>query len=149
MLQSHIDSSICSKEYTEHPIFEEIKYMISFYDRLSYTCYRFVPVGTQGVGNYASYVYSALKGTLDSIQTLLKMGRINDAFVLVRKLFDDVLTEVYIDVISKDKYDWEKNLIVKDVDEWLRGKYRIPPIKKILKILEKSQAAKELYSFFG
>lgn len=110
MFQSNVDSSIHSKEYKEHPVFPEIKYMMDFYDSLSYTCGSFIPSGTLCIGNYASDIFWALEGTLDSIQTLLKIGRINDALVLVRKLFDDVLTEIYINVVRKDKYDWEKRM---------------------------------------
>ena len=40
----------------------------------------------------------------NSIKTLLTIGRINDALVLVRKLFDDILTEIYLDVTLKDKF---------------------------------------------
>jgi hypothetical protein len=149
MIQSNIDGFIPSKEYIEHPVFKEIKYMMDLYDHISKTCYSFIPSGTLSIVNYASYIFLALEGTLDSIQTLLKIGRINDAFALVRKLFDDVLVENYIDVIRNDKYDWEENVIVKDVDKWLKGKYRIPQMKKILKVLEKSPRTRDLYPFFG
>src|SRR5574344_398483 len=138
-----------SAEYTNHELFSEIKMMQDFYDCISDTCYQFFPTGTRAMLNYASYVYMAIQGTLDSIQSLLKIGRINDAYALVRKYFDDVLVEIYIDVIRKDKYDWESNCIVKDVDEWLRGKYRIPSLKKLLATLEKSNSTKDIYLYFG
>ncbi|AFJ07969.1 hypothetical protein PI172_1216 [Prevotella intermedia] len=149
MFQSHIDNSILSKEYINHPVFEEIKYMMDFYESVSYTCYFFFPSGTSCIMNYVSDIYIALEGTLDSIQTLLKIGRINDVLVLVRKLFDDVLTEIYIDVIRKENPNWEKSLIVKDVDTWLKGKYRVPSIKKILAKLKNSETTQKLYPFFG
>lgn len=53
----------------------------------------------------------SIQGTLDSIKTLLKIARINDAFVLVRKVFDDILTEIYLDITLKDKFDIKKRLI--------------------------------------
>ena len=154
MFQSQIDSSILSKEYHNHPVFEEIKHMMTLYDCISYGCFSFIPSGTfkpgtPYTGNFASYIYWALEGTLDSIQALLKKGRINDALVLVRKLFDDVLSEIYIHVTLKDKYDWENAFVVEDVDEWLNAKHKIPNINKILNSLKESQTTQKLYPFFG
>lgn len=45
-----------------------------------------------------------IEGTLDSITTLLTKGRINDAYTLIRKLFDDILMEIYMDVTLKDNF---------------------------------------------
>lgn len=55
----------------------------------------------------------SIQGTLDSIKTLLKIARINYAFILVRKVFDDILTDIYLDIILKDKFDINKNFIQK------------------------------------
>lgn len=122
---------------------------MEFYDSLSYSCYLFVPLGINSVPNYASYVYTAIRGTLDSVQTLLKTGRISDAYTLVRKYFDDALIDIYIDVIRKDRFDWGYNRVVKDVDEWLRSKYRLPSLKKMLSTIKNSDRTKEIYPFFG
>ena len=88
--------------YLKHKVFDELKYMMEFYDSLSMSCYSFVSTGTQGIINYASYVYSAIEGTLDSISTLLTKGRINDAYALIRKLFDDILIDVIKDVSEEE-----------------------------------------------
>ena len=134
------------EDYLKHKVFDDLKYMREFYDSLSYNCYSFVASGTKGIGNYASYVYSAIEGTLDSITTLLTKGRINDAYTLIRKLFDDILLEIYMDVNLKDKFCLE-NYIVEEVNEWIQGKHRIPKSVKILKYLEKSERTKDLLSF--
>lgn len=136
-------------EYTNHELFSKIEKMQDFYDSISYSCYQFCPTGTRAILNYVSYVYTAIQGTLDSIRTLLKIGRINDAYALVRKYFDVVLVKIYIDVIRKDQYDWEDNIFVKDVDEWLRGKHRKPSLKKLLGTLEKLGSIKDIYPVFG
>ena len=130
-------------------MFYEINFIKDFYDSISYAGISFFPTGTSAITNYASYIYMSLAGTLDSIQTLLKIGRINDAFVLLRKIFDDIITEIYIDVIRKEKYDIEQNRIIEDIDAWLNSKYRLPNITKILDILKKSQTTKSIYHFFG
>ena len=91
----------------------------------------------------------SIQGTLDSIKMLLAIGRINDAFVLVRKMFDDVLTEIYLDVTLKDKFDICKSMYVEDVQKWMHSTFRIPTLMKILKTLKTSEQTKNLYPFFG
>lgn len=137
------------KSYFEHQVFSDIESMREFYDGLSMGCFPFIPTGTSAVLNYASYVYSAIEGTLDSMDTLLKKGRINDAYVLVRKMFDDILVEIYIDVVRKEKYDWMKKRIVDDAETWLKGKIRIPKIKLLLKFLQDANCTKDIYPYFG
>ena len=144
-----LDDLKLSDAYKKHQLFEEINYIREFYDSLSFSSIFIYPKGTTAYLNFASYIYTAIQGTLDSIQTLLRIGRINDAYTLVRKYFDDVLLEIYIDVIRKEKFDREECLVVKDVDEWLKGKHRIPTLRKLLLILEQSDFTKDIYTFFG
>ena len=134
--------------YLKHKVFDDLKYMREFYDSLSCSCFSFVASGTKGIGNYASYVYSSIEGTLDSITTLLTKGRINDAYTLIRKLFDDILLEIYMDVNLKDKFSLE-NYIVEEVNEWIQGKHRIPKSEKILKYLKTSESTRDLYPLLG
>ena len=108
--------------YLKHKVFDDLKYMKEFYDSISMSCFSFVATGTHGITNYASYVYSAIEGTLDSITILLNNGRINDAYTLIRKLFDDILLEIYMDVILKDKISID-NFFVQEVNEWIQGKH--------------------------
>lgn len=144
-----LDNFSSSESYKNHAVFKEINNISNFYKELSYTCFYFLPNGVRSKLNYASYVYTSIQGTLESVNTLLTIGRITDACTLVRKYFDDVLVEIYIDVIRKDRFDWEDNIIVKDVDEWIKNKHRIPQTKKLLSILKKSESTKDIYPFFG
>lgn len=137
-----------SEAYLKHKVFEDLRYMMTFYDSLSMSCFSFIANGTHGITNYASYVYTAIEGTLDSISILLTKGRINDAYTLIRKLFDDILLEIYMDVTLKDKFSID-NFFVEEVNEWIQGKHRIPKTEKILKCLEKSEQTKDLYPLFG
>ena len=136
------------ESYLKHKVFDDLKYMMEFYDSISMSCFSFVASGTHGITNYASYVYSAIEGTLDSISILLTKGRINDSYTLIRKLFDDILLEIYIDVTLKEKFSID-NFFVAEVNEWIQGKHRIPKTEKILKCLEMSEMTKDLYPLFG
>lgn len=138
-----------SNAYKEHHVFGELDDMENFYDCVSARSFYFLPSGTDSFPNYASYYFMSIKGTLDSIKMLLTIGRINDAFVLVRKMFDDVLTEIYLDVTLKDKFDICKSMYVEDVQKWMHSTFRIPSLKKILKTLETSVQTKKLFPLFG
>lgn len=134
--------------YFKHKVFDDLKYMKKFYDLISMSCFSFMATGTHGITNYTSYVYSAIEGTLDSITILLKKGRINDVYTLIRKLFDDILLEIYMGVILKDKISID-NFFVQEVNEWIQGKHRVPKTEKILKCLKDSPRTKDLYPLFG
>ena len=135
--------------YKNHKVFKEIDCMMELYGNISIACFPFVPSGTSLIMNYVTYTYQAIQGTLESIKTLLEIGRISDAYTLVRKYFDDVMVDLYIDVIRKDGYDWLKFECVDDVEKWIKSKHRIPPIKKILVTLKNSVCTKELYPYLG
>lgn len=138
-----------SKEYKEHHLFVELEEMKNLYEGLSDRSYYFIAMGTKGLANYKSYYFMSIHGTLDSIKALLAIGRINDAIVLVRKIFDDILTEIYLDVTLKDKYNVFECFYVEDVQKWLESSFRIPTLKKILIVLKTSSHTKDLYPHFG
>lgn len=86
--------------YYNHEVFELIKRMQDYYDGVAYTCFGFIPNGTLAAANYSSYVFMSIRTTLESIRMLLKEGHITDAFVLIRKLFDTVLVEIYLNMAT-------------------------------------------------
>ena len=131
----YVSKTDYGEAYYNHEVFELIKHMQDYCDGIAYTCYGFIPNGTLGAVNYSSYVFSSIRTTLESIRGLLKEGHIADAFVLIRRLFDTVLVDIYLNVVREEKYDWEENLVVKDVDDWIKRKIRIPRVKKILDLL--------------
>jgi len=135
--------------YRKHSVFNEISNIAQLYNSLGITCYSFAAEGAPGIFNYTTYVFGSIQGTLESISTLLKNGRINDAYVLTRKFFDDVLTEIYIDVVREEKWHVFENPIVKDVKDWINSKLKIPSIKNIKSKLKESKSTKDLYPYFG
>lgn len=149
MCRDGISKTYYGDAYYNHEVFELIEHMMDYYDGLAYTCFGFIPNGTLGAANYSSYVYMSIRTTLESIRMLLKEGHITDAFVLIRKLFDTVLVEIYLNVVREEKYDWMENFVVKDVDDWIKRKIRIPRVDKILKVLKESKTTKDLYPYFG
>lgn len=135
--------------YKKHHEFDEIDHMMEFYDCISYSysysSSSFIPNGTLNIGNYEANIYQSIRTTLDSIKILLKVRHISDAFVLIRKLFDTVLANIYLDVVREDKFDWMNSSVVKDLDDWLKKEHRIPRTERILKVLKNSNTTKDLY----
>ena len=144
-----IGSSQLSPEYLNHEVFKTIEDIRGFYDRIGYGCFLYVAQGTKGITNYTSYIYSSIEGTLDSISTLLKKGRIKDAYSLIRILYDDILVEIYYDVLRKEKFDVFENFYVEEANEWISSRRRTPSMKYLLKRLKESEFTKSLYPFFG
>ena len=128
-----------------HPLMEELPLIGDFYKRLSFNCFLFLSLGTRGIVNYNSYLYESLSGTISSICCAVEKGNLNDACILLRAYFDAILTAVYIDLIRDEQFDAFNNFIVKEVDEWIRTKYRILSIKKILGIIETNDKTKDVY----
>lgn len=141
--------NIDNDSYKNHIVFSLVDDIISFYDNIAENCYQIIPNGTLGICNYETHIYYALKGTLTSVKSLLLQGYINDGYTLVRKYYDDILVDLYFDVIRTDKFDVLKSIVVEDVNNWLHSKHRIPCTKSILKTLKSSPQTKQIFTLFG
>ena len=122
---------------------------MAYYDGLAQTSLPFMPSGTLWSSNYASVIYMSIEVTLESIKMTMKAGHLTDAFVLMRKLFDTMLVDIFYDVMRKSNYDFENGGIVEEVDNWITGKQRIPRTEKLLEFLRIASSSKDIYPFFG
>lgn len=144
------------KEYLNHVVFYEIDEYIEFYESLSFSTMNWISMGTTSAINLDTYVFSSLNGTLESIKVILKMGRINDAFALLRKYYDATLINIYSNLFLEDNLNLE-NRIVKQIEEWKNGietipNYRIisnyiknsPKLKPVTALLQKDNRYKKI-----
>ena len=125
------------KEYTEHLIFEQLKYYSEFYDSLSFSIMSWSSMGTKAILNLDTYTYSSIKGTINSITEILSKGRINDAYALLRKYYDSTIINVYTNLYLMDNISIE-NLIVEKIDNWIQGTETIPEYRVISKYIKDS-----------
>jgi hypothetical protein len=125
------------KEYLEHSIFNLLDYYIDFYDSLSFAIMGFVSMGTTAITNMDTYAYSSMRGTIESIKDVLKKGRINDAYALLRKYYDSTIINVYTNLYLQDNRSLE-NFIVSQIDNWLKGIETIPEYRIISKYIKDS-----------
>lgn len=116
---------ICNKsfnggeKYTSNPVFNTTSELIEFYDFLSFnslTCCDGVLI-TKNILSISNPIFSSIKGTIESIGVLLKNGRINDSFALIRKYEDAVLTSIYImQLIENESEKFNTDLVNDKLD---------------------------------
>lgn len=125
------------EEYTQHCIFSELECYMGFYKSLSESVFSFCSMGTTAICNIDTYVYSSIQGTLESISTILKTGRINDAYALLRKYHDSAIINIYSILYLQDHFSIQ-NFIIEKINNWLHGKEKLPEYRVISSYIRKS-----------
>lgn len=130
-------------EYKNHQIFTTLDKMIDFYKLISFSIFGFITQGTKSMYNIDSYLFSSVQGTLESIKMILKNGRINDAYALVRKYHDSSIINIYSNIYLKDNLN-SKNFIVEKINNWVNGKDKLPEYRIMSQYIRKSNKLDQL-----
>jgi len=130
-------------DYTEHLIFSQLKEYSEFYESLSDSVMSFLTQGTLSVYNIDTYVYSSMQGTLESIHDVLIKGRISDSYALLRKYYDSAIINIYTNLYLDDHFSFD-NFIVEQINNWIRGKEKIPSFEKMSKYIIESNKLTEI-----
>ncbi len=94
------------EEYKNHKVFNTLADLIDFYDMLSYATDSGHSIFcVKGITNVDAIILSSMKCTIDSIKILFELGHINDAFALIRKYEDAVITHIYVILLMKTEFD--------------------------------------------
>lgn len=105
-------------EYYNHKIFDLLSDLESFYEFLSDQCVGYsngyIITGTYSID---SSIYSAIQGSIESIRILVYIGRLNDAFALLRKYYDATTSGVYVSILIKEDENkiWETEESFKEI----------------------------------
>lgn len=139
-----------SNQYQNHSIFKKLEEYIEFYNSLSDSVMYFSTVGVKSLGNIDTYVYTAMSGTLESINLILKNGRINDAYSLLRKFDDTTVMNVYVNLYSEDNLDIE-NFVVQKIQNWISGNKRdeIPDYRGMINYIKDSKHIQPIYGLLN
>jgi len=93
------------EDLIEHSCFKLLDECIKFYDRLSYSTFRFITggfsIGTGMLFNLDSDIFLSISGSMKSIKRNLYNGQINDAYTLIRKYYDVITINIYEIVLLK------------------------------------------------
>lgn len=134
---------VSDERYLGHKVFYELDEYIDFYKNLSGSVMMFATMGTTSLISIDTYVYSSIQGTVDSIKTLLRIGRINDCYSLVRKYFDSVVINIYSNLYLNENRSAD-NYIVEKINNWLHGKEKLPPYRIMSEYIRSSESLKEI-----
>jgi len=129
--------------YKEHQVFSKLDEMIDFYNSLAFSILGFMKQGTNVICNIDSYVYFSVQGTLESIKNILRNGRINDSYALLRKYYDSSIINIYSNIYLNDNFSLE-NFVVEKIDNWLQGKEQLPEYRVMSQYIRKSEKLKEI-----
>ena len=124
-------------EYHEHLIFEQLQLYSKFYDSLSFSIMNLPTEGISGLLNLDTYVFSSMKGTIDSIKDTLRKGRINDSYALLRKYYDSTIINAYTNLYLLDNFDLE-NFVVTKIENWKNGTEKLPEYRVMSKHIKES-----------
>lgn len=125
------------QDYQNHPVFAEMDQYITFYESLAHSVFQFVTMGTKAICNIDSYVFSSIQGTLTSIRTILRDGKINDAYALLRKYYDSAVITIYSNLYLEEHFSIE-NFVVRQIDNWLKGTDRLPEYRVMSEYIRNS-----------
>ncbi|HCE97207.1 MAG TPA: hypothetical protein DER10_01775 [Elusimicrobia bacterium] len=126
------------KAYQEHNVFQQLSGYADFYKSLSFSVLGFITPGIKAFPNVDSYVYSSIQGTIESMRHVLVNGRIGDAYTLLRKYYDSAIINVYLNLYIKENFNLD-TFIVKQIDDWVQGKERLPEYRVISSYIRKSK----------
>jgi hypothetical protein len=129
--------------FQSHAVFDELNDHVNFYKYLSHSVFSWVTQGTRALGNIDSYVYSSIQGTLSSIALILRDGRINDAYALLRKYYDSVVINIY-SILFLDEHFSIDNFIVEQIDSWLNGRDKLPEYRIMSQYIRSSRNVAEI-----
>ena len=124
------NNSALDEAYTGHAVFAQLGKYGDFYESLSMSIFGFSTPGTQSAVNIDSYLYTSIKGTLESRNLVLSNNRIGDAYALLRRYYDSAMINIYSNLYLKENFSIE-NFVVKKIRDWLHGKERLPEFRII------------------
>jgi len=130
---------VADETYSEHRVFAELEQYAKFYEHLAMSVFSFASMGTKTICNIDTYVYSSMQGTIESIKTILLVGRINDAYALLRKYYDSAVINVYSNLYRHNNFSIE-NFVVEKIHNWLQGKERLPEYRIMSQYIKNSDA---------
>lgn len=136
------------KEYQSHGVFSLLDSLIEFYNAVYMLGPTFITHGiVSGILNVDSVVCGSLAGTLNSVKVVLKEGRVNDAYALLRKYHDGIIAVIYVNVYIAENYSLN-NIVVEKIQDWVNNKQKLPSTEKMLNVIRKYKPLEDLEKLF-
>ncbi len=133
--------------YTSNKVFSFLDESSKFYQQLSFSVFGFVTPGTMASTNIDSFLFSSVRGTVDSIHEILVKGRINDAYALLRKYHDSIIINIYTILYIKDNLQKE-NFVVTKINNWIKGTEQLPEYRVMSQYIRDHKDLSEINKLF-
>lgn len=136
------------KEYQSNKLFPLLDSLVEYYSAVYLFGPDFITPGVlSGLLNIDNVICGSLAGTLDSVRVVLKEGRMNDAYALLRKYYDGIIVAVYVNVYIAENYNLD-NYIVEKIQNWVKNKDKLPSSERMLKAIQKHKPLEDLVKLF-
>ena len=136
------------KEYQSHKIFPLLDTLVGYYNAFYMIGPDFLTKGLiLGLFNIDKVICGSLAGTLDSVRKVMKDGRLNDAYALLRKYHDGILVAIYVNVYIAENCSLD-NFIVEKIQNWVKNKQKLPSSEKMLDVIRKHKPLEDLEKLF-
>lgn len=148
-----IPENSLGREYLEHQVFSDISDLMVLYYKLSESSKPAVGLGFNIFLDEA--FFDSIKDSLDSIQTILLKGRLNDAYALLRKYYDTAIINIYTDIYLYENFNLKffneniksiEELDVKKISDWIRQEKELPWYQNLSKYINDSETLKPISS---
>lgn len=158
-----------SAEFKQHRIHGEMDQSAEFYEILGDLVSGGVSMTWAFIGNIDTQFFAALSGTIESMKAVLQVGRVADAYTLLRRFREAGLLQLYFMVRIAERKErfadisWDLDgedflaqlerealdgLWVTEIEDWLTGQARSPAVRCLSKKIKESPACKQLNSLF-
>lgn len=134
------------EKYLTHQVFERLQIYTKFYGDLSFNVMGWVNPGVDTMLNLDTYMFSSVQGTLDSVHAVLKMGRIGDAYALLRKYYDSTIINVYTNLLILSTFDSSdpSTYTNTELTDWVKNKQTIPDYRTMFNYIQGSKQLGQL-----
>lgn len=139
LMDKEFNTTNLTDEYLKHNVFKELEGYATFYKLLSFSTFGAITMGISGSAySTDSYFYSAVQGTIQSMQEILLKGRISDVYTLLRKYHDAVVINIYTTLYLDENRSID-NFVVEKIDNWIKGKEQLPEFRIMSQYIANSE----------
>ena len=122
-----------------------ISMYISFYEGLFNISFPYIHYGPPSLLNPDAFMFASIRETLQSIQILIQKSRYADTYTLLRKYYDLIIIQTYINIYLKEGSEdiFEYHNRMEQINNWIKNKKQLP-LPRETQNLKKSDFSKRV-----
>ena len=122
-------------------LFEGIDSHSKFYEHISDSIWS-MPTSPHALGNLSSSIFTSTSNTIKTIKYTIENNHFSDSYVLVGKVYENILTFLYIELETEEQFDNEQ------IKNWISGKKKLHNLtmKELIKYFNANEKISECFS---